>query len=337
MLLISPVFAEQQWFEKPQTVLKLANANPLTVNTAKSKMFFCERVNELTHGRIKVEYYHSGALGRNERVLAEQLQVGTLDLSHLASASYSTIVPELGILSLGYFVRNYGHWYRIMASPIGDFLKEKSEEKGIKILGYYVCAMRNVFLADHPVHTPEDFKGVKIRVMEDKMSIETFKALGAIPTPLPYGEVYTALQTGVVDAAENHITAYLGMKFNEPAPYYSLTEHMGCPCLLAMSLKTWDALDKEAQDAVLQAAKEELGWIRGYNVYDIPRAMKYAQEEEGVKINTIDKQKFVDVVKPLHDKYIPQLIGEDLYKVYKSIPVTPEVAWDEKTYLYETE
>jgi len=298
-------------------------------------VFFCERVKELTGGRIAVEYYHSGALGANERVFAEQLRDGVLDMSHLATASYSTMVPELGVLSLGYVIKSLDHWYRVTASPIGKFLEAKSEEQGIKILNWYNCAPRNVFLAAHPIYTPKDLEGVKIRVMEDKMQIETFKALGAVPTPLPYGEVYTALQTGVVDAAENHITAYLGMKFDEPAPYYSLTGHMGCPCLLAVSLKTWNALDKEAQDAIQQAAREEVGWLRGFNVYDIPRALKYAEAERGVKINAVDKDAFIKVVTPLHDRFIPEFIGAELYEVYKSIPVLPDQAWDEVTYLYE--
>jgi len=258
--------ASDKWYEKPEITLKFANANAWSTNNVKAGAFFVERVKELTHGRVAIQYYPAGALGMNERAFAEQLQAGTLDLAHLATGSFSTMVPELGFFGLFYANRSPAHFYRITSSPIGKFMEKKSEEKGVKILGWYVCAMRSIFLTDKPIYTPEDLKGVKVRVMEDEMMINSFKALGASPVPLAYGEVYTALQTGVIDAAENHPTVYIGQKFYEPAPYYSLTEHMGCPCMVAISVKTWSKLDKEAQDAILQAEQEASAWLRGYNV-----------------------------------------------------------------------
>lgn len=333
LIIVPTILAAEKWYTKPEITLKFANANPIAVNTCKAGVYFSERVAELTNGRIKVEYYHSGALGMNERVFAEQLAAGTLDLSHLASASFSTMVPALGVLSLGYVTQNPAHWYRLISSPIGKFLENEAEKKDVKILNWYCCAMRSIFLRKKPINTLEDLEGVKIRTMEDKMQMETFKALGAKPVPLAYGEVYTALQTGVIDAAENHPTVYIGGKYYEVAPYYSLTEHMGCPCLVAMSLKTWRKLDKEAQSSVLRAAQEEMGWIRGYNVYDFEKNYKWLKDK-GIKVNRVDKDKFLEKLKPLHEKYIPTLIGKDLYEVYKSIPVTPELVWTERVYLY---
>jgi len=313
--------ASDKWYEKPEITLKFANANAWSTNNVKAGAFFEQRVKELTHGRVAIQYYPAGALGMNERAFAEQLQDGTLDLVHLATGSFSTMVPELRFFGLFYANQSPAHFYRITASPIG-------------ILGWYCCAMRSIFLKDKPIYKPEDLKGVKVRVMEDEMMINSFKALGASPVPLAYGEVYTALQTGVIDAAENHPTVYIGQKFYEPAPYYSLTEHMGCPCMVAISVKTWNKLDKEAQDAILQAEQEASAWLRGYNVYDIPRALKFL-EDQGIKVNKVEKGPFIELMKPLLEKYIPQIIGEELYEIYKAIPTEPELAWDEDVYLYE--
>ena len=108
---------------------------------------------------------------------------------------------------------------------------------------------------------------------------------------------------------------------------------MGCPCGLYISLKVFNKLDKEAQKAILQAAAEERGWLRGYNTYDIQKDFKWLKDRN-INVNTVDKKNFLKILKPLHEKYLPQLLGKEMYEVYKSIPVEPEIAWSEKVYLY---
>jgi len=303
--------------QNPEFVLRYAEINPLSVHCALSSQYFCQRVRELTQGRVEVKFYHSSALGASERQYGEQVMLGMLDFARLASASIEGLVPELGILNVPYNIDYFEKFYNIEKSELGRYLEKKMNEKNMSILSWFDCATRNIF-SIRPIKSLDDLKGVKIRVMESEIIIDAWKILGAQPVPMPYGEVYSALQTKTIDAAENMVFAYSGMKFYEVAPYYNLTEHQGCPCLLIASKSTLDKFPRDLRELVMRAGYETTTWMRGYKVEGIQTKLDYLKKE-GVTIVDFDKTGLDDKMKQIAEK-ARNKFGEELYQMWMEVP-----------------
>ena len=271
---------------------------------------FSRRVQELTKGQLVIDVFPNSTLG-TPRETIEQLQIGQLEMAKVSTAALSGFVPQFQVFDLPYVFKSREHLFKHVDGEVGSTLNKMLADKlGIKSLGYFDAGARSIFTTKKQVKTLADLKGQKIRVMESPLMISTFNLMGAAATPMAYGELYSALQQGVVDAAENSTVAYKAMKHYEPAKLFSFTEHFMTPDMPMVSLKWYSAQPKEIQDAVDQAAKELITserkfWLEyeGVVVEDLKKL--------GVQFTDVDKAPFAKAVEPVLKEFEPK-IGKDL-------------------------
>ncbi len=218
-------------------------------NTAHS---FADRVGELSGGKMVVDVYEGSALGSEAQNL-EALTSGTLDIAIIAVEFYVNWVPQLGALILPYMYNDYDQVQKVMEGPAGEYASEQMLNVAkVKNLGYYVMAFRNMYTTKE-IKTVDDLVGVKMRVPESALYVETFKMMGAAPTPMPMGEVYTAIDTGVVAGLENTPDTCLNNSFFEVAKFFNVTKHLNAPTTFSMSNQVFESLNQDEQNLLLQA------------------------------------------------------------------------------------
>ena len=225
-----------------------------TLNTVALK--FAELVKQKTNGNVTVKVFPAGALG-GEKDNAAGLKSGMLDVGIIAVEQYPSFVPESAVLVLPYLYKDYDHLQRVLDSDVAQDVKKMVAEKtGIRILTFLPMAFRQMFTVDTPIRTAADLKGLKMRVPESPIYVAAFKQYGAAPTPLAFGEVYAALQTGVVKGVETTPEAILTASFYEVTKYMTLSNHIEGPSTISMSDAAFSKLSPEYQAAVLSAAAE---------------------------------------------------------------------------------
>jgi tripartite ATP-independent transporter DctP family solute receptor len=251
--------------------------------------------------------YHSRQLG-DARDNVENIRNGTIAFTTLSVSNLSQVLPVLDVWSLPFIFKSDDHFWYVLNHPKSWEFMKQLEPKGIKTITWITSGARN-FFSKKPIRNPADLKGLKIRVMASPVMINTIKALGASGVPTAWGELYTALQTGVVDGAENNHPSLISMKFYEVTKYYTLDEHMRIPDLTIASTKVFDKLTKAQQQAVLQAAREATAYMRG--------AWKVAEVEDLAKLKglmteiiTVDKKPFQDAVAAVVQEEAKRLGGE---------------------------
>ncbi|MDD3367912.1 MAG: TRAP transporter substrate-binding protein [Lachnospiraceae bacterium] len=214
--------------------------------------YFADRVNELSGGKMTVDVFEGSTLGSEAQNL-EALTAGTLDMAIIAVEFYVNSIPQLGALILPYVYDDYDQVQKVLESEAGDYASQQlTDVAKVKALGYYVMAFRNMYTTK-PINTVEDLKGFKMRVPESSLYVDTFKMMGAAPTPLASGEVYTALDTGVVEGVENTPDTCLHNSWFEVAPYFNQTNHLNAPTTFSMSDKVFQSLNEDEQNLLLQA------------------------------------------------------------------------------------
>ena len=210
---------------------------------------------------MKVEAYANTQLG-DAVANVQSVRNGTIGFTTVSASNLNQVVPAMDMYSLPFLFKNEAHFWWFLAQPQAAELAKQLEDKGIKIIGYIDSGSRN-FFTQKPVRTPDDLKGQKIRVMASPVMVSTMKALGATGVPVAWAELYTALQTGVVDGAENNHPSVVAKKFYEVSKFYSLDEHMRIPDVIAMSMKLWSQLKPDQQQAVLEAGARAQAYMRG--------------------------------------------------------------------------
>ena len=260
-------------------------------------------------GRLGIHVYPAGALG-TEKDNIEQLRLGALDMMRINVAPLNGVVPETIVTGLPFVFRSTEHMRKVLDGPIGDDILASMEAQGLVGLCFYDSGARS-FYSKKPIRSMADLKGMKIRVIQSDLFVAMVEALGANPTPMPYGEVYTALKTGIVDAAENNWPSYESSRHFEAAKFYTLDEHSLAPEVLVFSKKVWDTLSKEDQAAIRKAAKDSVPYMR--KLWD-EREVKSrkAVEAAGSQVITVaNKQEFIDAMKPVYAKFAntPRLAG----------------------------
>jgi len=270
---------------------------------------FGEIVNEKTDGRITVEIYHSGQLG-GERDLIEGLRMGSVDMAAVSSAPVSSFVPKIAVFDLPYLFTSREMAYKVMDGPVGEMFFEELAAQKIKGLGWFENGFRDITNNKRPIYTPEDLKGIKIRVMESPVPIATFNVAGANPTPMAWGEVFTALQQGTIDAQENPLPVIYTQKLYEVQKYLSLTDHFYAPALFIMSGDLFNSLSAEDQALFMEAAAEATAYEREVS---LQQAEDYVDLciEEGMEVNEVDKSLFVEAMAPVYEQFEKEL-GKDL-------------------------
>lgn len=260
---------------------------------------FAELAQQKTKGEIEIKIFANGTLG-GERETLEQVQNGVLELTKASASPLETFAPEYKVFNLPFVFRDKTHFFKVIDGPVGNTILASSKGRGFIGLTFYDAGARS-FYAKKAINTPDDLKGMKIRVQQSPTTIKMIQALGASPTPMPWGEVYPALQAGVVDGAENNITALTTGRHGEVSKFYSLTEHQLVPDVLVISAAKWDSLKKPVQDALRAAAQESFVYQRKLWA-DAEKTEAAAAEKLGVKISSPSKAPFVAKVKPMLDE-----------------------------------
>jgi tripartite ATP-independent transporter DctP family solute receptor len=279
-----------------QVVAKLSGIQPIEHPSSFAEKFFAEQVGILTNGAVKVENYHNTQLG-DAVANVQSVRNGTIGFTVVSASNLNQVVPAMDMMSLPFIFKNEAHFWWYLAQPQAEAFVKALEEKGLKKIGYIDSGSRNLF-TQKPVKTPADMKGQKIRVMASPVMVKTMEALGATGVPVAWAELYTALQTGVVDGAENNHPSVVAKKFYEVSKFYTLDEHMRIPDLLVVSMKFYNSLNDQQKAAVMQAGALTQAYMRG--AWKISENKDLADlKAKFTQIIEVDKQPFMDAVKPL--------------------------------------
>jgi tripartite ATP-independent transporter DctP family solute receptor len=282
--------------------LRSADIHPDGYPTVEAVKFMGQLISERTNGRIKVQVMPSSVLG-SEKDTIEQTRFGVIDLNRVNAAPFNNLVKETVVLGMPFLFRSTQHMHETVDGPIGDEILAAFEPHGLIGLTYYDSGARSFYTTKKPIEKLADLKGMKIRVQQSDLWIAMMQAFGANPTPMPMGEVYSSLETGVVDGAENNWPSYESARHFEVAKNYTLTEHSLNPEILVMSKISWDKLTPEDQKVVRQAAKESTVKMR-----ELWTAREKTSEEKvraaGVNVIKVDKAEFSAAMKPVYDKFV---------------------------------
>ena len=285
-----------------ETVLRSSDTHPDGYPTVEAVKYMGDLLKQRTDGRYSIEVYHSAQLGE-EKDTIEQTQSGVIDLDRVSMGPFNGIVPETAVPSLPYMFRSVEHMRHVMDGPIGDEILKAFEAHNLVGLAFYDSGARSFYNTKKDIASMADMKGMKFRVIQSDVFVDMVNALGANATPMAYGEVYSALQTGVIDGAENNWPSFESAKHYEVAKHYTLDEHQIVPEVLVMSKASWDKLSLEDQAIVRQAAKDSVVKMR--ELWDAQeKKSRDIVEKAGVKVSGIDKQPLIDAMKPVYDKYL---------------------------------
>lgn len=289
-------------------VLKLGHVLDQSHPVHAGMVHMAERLEEISAGAVVIEIFPNGQLG-SEPECIEQVQRGALAMVKTSSAAMEGFVPELAVFGLPYLFRDEAHYWEVLEGDIGRDLLRSAESVGGIGLCYYDSGSRSFYTLGRPVLTPEDLRGLKIRVLPSRMAMDMVSAFGGAPTPIPWGELYTALQQGMVDGAENNPPSLLTSRHYEVAKHYSLNEHTRIPDILLMSKAIWDELPPIAQQWVQQAADESMEFQRNLWRERTEAALKDL-EEFGVQIYRPDPAPFAAAMEGLHARHATGAIAD---------------------------
>lgn len=305
-------------------VLKLAHILDPFTPVHKAMAFMGQRLEELSGGTMRVDIYPSGQLG-NERECLELLQLGSLDLTKVSSSVVENFVPAMGVYSLPYLFRDQDHYWQVFSGEIGKAILLQGEPYWLRGLCYYDAGFRSFFLRNTEVNEPRDLSGLKIRVMRSNLSIRSINLLGGNATPLAYSELYSALQQGVVDGAENNPPNFYQKRFFELCKYFILDEHSAPPDVLLISTHTWNKLTPQQKEWLERAVAGSVQYQRRLWDEMTERSLRVVQEA-GVKIIRPDKSKFRQAVEPIYAELEGTELGEWARKIQALPPVPAPTA-----------
>ena len=279
--------------------MRLGHGLPEDHAVHKAVVRFAELVKERSNGEVEIKIFANGVLG-GEREMLEQVQNGVLEITKASASPLETFSTDYKVFNLPFVFRDREHYFKVLTSPVGESILASSKKKGFIGLAYYDSGARS-FYTKKAINTPDDLKGMKIRVQQSPTTIKMIQTLGATPTPMAWGEVYSALQTGVVDGAENNVTALTNGRHGEICKFFSETEHQMVPDVLVISSMRWDSLSKAQQDIIKKAAVDSYEYQKSlWGAFEkVEREKAMAM---GVKFITPNKPTFVAKVKPMMDE-----------------------------------
>ncbi|MFK8252878.1 TRAP transporter substrate-binding protein [Ancylobacter terrae] len=294
-----------------QTItLRSADIHPDGYPTVEAVAYMGKLVEQKTNGRIKIQVMNNAALG-SEKDTIEQTRFGVIDMNRVNTAPFNNLVPQTKVLGMPFLFRSVDHMHKVVDGPIGDEILAAFTPHGLVGLAFYDSGARSFYTTKKPIKSLADLKGQKIRVQQSDLWIAMMQAFGANATPMPFGEVYSSLETGVVDGAENNWPSYESSRHFEVAKNYTLTEHSLAPEALVISKISWDKLSPDDQKILRESAKESVVKMR-----ELWSAREKASEEKvraaGVNVITVDKQPFIDAMKPVYDKFVTEPGMKDL-------------------------
>lgn len=291
-------------------VVRLKIAHGLNVDhpVHKAMEFMARRAFEKSNGTLVIDIYPSEQLG-NEKECIEQLQLGILSMTKVSSSPLESFVPNIKVYALPYLFRDAEHKWKIFTGPIGKELLVAGSPKGLRGLCYYDAGARSFYTKSKPILHPDDLKGLKIRVQQSPMAIKMVDALGGSATPIPWGELYTALQQGVVDGAENNAPSLYTSRHYEVAKYYSLDEHTMVPDVLLISTLQWNELSETHKRILQEAADESVPYQRKLWAEFVKKAMD-DMTSKGLQVFKPDKGPFMERAQKMYKEFQGTEIGD---------------------------
>jgi len=294
-------------------ILKMGHSLPEDHPVHVAMEFMSEKLKEKSGGKMSIKVYPNEQLG-SEREMIEQVQTGMLDMCKTSTSPLESFIPDMAVYSVPYIVRDRDHYWKALKGSVGEDLKKSCEAKNIVALCYYDSGSRSFYTKDKPILKPEDLAGMKIRVMQSKTSMDMVEAIGASPTPIAWGELYTALQQGVVDGAENNPPSLYTSRHYEVCKHYSLDEHTMIPDIVLISKKAWDKLSDQEKGWLQEAANESREKQIELWTEFTQKSMDEVQKA-GVKIYNPDKAAFRAKVKDMHASYNGTKVGEYIKRI----------------------
>lgn len=283
------------------TVIKLGHALGPGHPVHLGMVHMADRLVDLSNGTMRIEMYPSQQLC-SERECMELLQIGSLGMTKVSAAIMENFAPSYRVLSLPYLFRDEEHRFRVLRGEVGQQLLRDGEPKRLLGLAFYDAGSRSFYTRDRPVRTPADLRGLKIRVLESTTAMRMVSALGGSPAPIAWGELYTALQQGVVDGAENNLPSFYTSRHYEVSRYFIADEHTSIPDVLVISTVVWDRLTPQERVWLRTAAEESAEVQKGLWAEATQEALE-AIQEAGVTVIHPDKDLFVEQVQPMVESY----------------------------------
>ncbi len=302
---------------KKAKTITLAHGLDINHSVHKAMVKMGDVLDSISDGKMIIEVYPSQQLG-TERQCIELLQIGSLDMTKVSAGVLENFAPKMKIFGLPFLFKNREHSFRVLDSAIGKELLDDGEQFWLKGLGYYDAGSRSFYTKDKPINTPDDLKGLKIRVMESVSAMNMVSSLGGSPTPISWGELYTSLQQGVVDGAENNPPSFYLSRHYEVCKYYSLDEHTVLPDVLLIGTPTWNRLSDEEQKWLQAAADYSVKYQRKLWLLAEEEALEEVIKA-GVEVIKPDKKLFSDKVESMYDQFKKE---KEIYRLIQEIKNT---------------
>ncbi|OCW96355.1 TRAP transporter substrate-binding protein [Alishewanella sp. HH-ZS] len=312
--------------EQEVKVLRLAHTLDQEHVVHKAMALMGERLAEYSGGSMRIEIYSGGQLG-NERELVELLQIGSLAMTKVSASPLEGFVPAMQVFSVPYIFDDNAHFWRVLESEVGQGLLQEIQVARLYGLGYYDAGSRSFYSSNTRIDSPADLRGKKFRVLNSQTAVRMVEALGGAATPIDWGELYTAIQQGVVDGAENNPPSFYLSRHYELSKYFSLDEHTAVPDVLIMSLHVWQDLTPEQRQWVQQAANDSIVYQRAAWQQASEDALN-AVKAAGVTVIYPDKAPFRQAVAPFYQQMLQTRIGPLLQQIAAMREVSPEVKDD---------
>jgi tripartite ATP-independent transporter DctP family solute receptor len=299
LVLLLASFVVMVGFAAP-IVIKSSDVHPHGYPTVEAVKMMGRIIEIMTNGKYKIEVYTSGQLG-DEKETIEQTIMNAIQMTRVSVAPLQLFYDPIGVFTMPYLFRDEDHFWKVLEGPIGEELLKGVEKIGLVGLCYYDAGARS-FYTKRPVQKPEDLKGMKIRVQMNEVMVALMQAFGATGVPMAFAEVYTALQTGVVDGAENNPPSYYTTRHFEVAPYYCLDAHTRIPEILLMSKAFWDKLTPQ-EKLIFKTAAIASAQYQKYLWKQMEQAALEAVQKGGAKIFQPDITAFQKAAQPVYDKF----------------------------------
>jgi len=301
--------------EQDTKVLYLGHTLPQTHPVHKGILAFQKALETKSNGSLKVKIFPDAQLG-SEREVLELLQIGSVAATKVSAATLSNFVPEYHLLGIPYLFRDKQHQFDVLEGEIGASILEKGSKFWLRGLCYYDAGSRSFYTSEKAIRTPDDLKGLKIRVMNNQMAINMVNSMGGSATPLAYGELYTAIQQGVVDGAENNSPSFVSSNHYEISKYYTLDQHSSVPDVLLIGTKYWEKLSDEEKVWVQEAAYESSQAQKTFWNESVAESMKVAKEA-GVEVIIPEKSLFAEKSKSVVEEFVKKY--PDMEPIIKQI------------------
>lgn len=296
-------------------ILKLGHGLDTSHPVHEAMIYMGELIEEKSGGEMRLQVYPNQQLG-SERELVELLQIGSLSMTKVSTAAMEGFAPEIKVLSQPYLFRDDAHQVKVLEGPIGKELLAAGEKYWFKGLCFYDAGKRSFYTKDKPVESPADIRGLKIRVMESPTAVRLIQSFGGSPTPVSFGELYTALQQGIVDGAENNPPSLLTSRHYEVCKFYSINEHTAVPDMMIVSTKVWERLSEQERQWLQEAADESATFQYKLWAESVEESMRILQEE-GVQVSYPDKALFEKEVEQVYE--ILKVEDPEMYALVQKI------------------